>query len=218
MVKANTPILQAQQAYKTARTKYDEARERKSMTEEEMIELEKKMMELADSTVDTMAEAALNGFTGDDDITIDTIPESEEKVVEPDERTNIAQDSPDKDDKQKDSRQKSKSGSRHSQDDKDEVEELRSEIEKMKEKEARSKLAQKYAKLFPEPLREAKTKAFLEIKESVPLLTARVDEATNILSGKIPTHYAQGGESELFSLGEIQDSTSSGRMDFGGKI
>lgn len=100
-----------------------------------------------------------------------------------------------------------------------EMDAMKLKIAKMEYKEAKTKLAQTYSLLFPEPMRQAKTESFMATNESIRVLTARVDEATNFLAPKtgdaIKVAQAEDG---IFNLEDLPGNNNSGNLDMGGKI
>lgn len=64
-------------------------------------------------------------------------------------------------------------------------EELKKENETIKEDSEKEKLAQRYAQLFPVPMRESKVTEFMARTQPVGILEAQVNEAQALLGGKV---------------------------------
>lgn len=243
-------VKEAQSAYHKAREAFRIAQMDPSIPGPEKLLMQDKMNSLADNTVDLLSQSATTGplgaagHQGAGDFDLDFIPGMENGGGalggEPDilERTNIAQNTEDinkqdgdqgkkekdsQDDDKKDDDDKKEKDSQDD-DDKDEIKKemdaMKLKMAQMQYKEAKTKLAQTYSKLFPEPMREAKTESFMATNESIRVLTARVDEATNFLAPKTgdAIKIAQV-EDGIFNLEDLDgNNNNSGNLDMGGKI
>lgn len=242
-------VKEAITAFKEARKAFRVAQMDPTILGPEQMQMQDKMNSLTDNTFDLLSQSATTGPRGaaghqGGDFDLDFIPGmengqglgGEDDILE---RTNIArkdagedinkqdgdQSSKDKeaqgDDKDDDNKDKEAQGK--DDDDKDETKKemdaMKLKIAKMEYKEAKMKLAQTYAQLFPEPMREAKTQSFMATNESIRVLTARVDEATNFLAPKTgdAIKVAQTEEG-IFDLQDLDGNGNSGNLDMAGKI
>jgi len=105
---------------------------------------------------------------------------------------------------------------RDDDDDKNEVKEMRKELDAMKAERIAIKLAQKYSELFPMAMRSAQKEAFLSHKEPTSVLEARLDEASTILAKPQAIKIAQQ-EDSVFNFDDL-DSTNNNTIDTGAKI
>lgn len=203
-------VLEARNAYKKARVAFKTAQEDSTISEEDKILQRQKMDELSDNTVDALATASK--YANLDFIT-PSESEDEEDVLE---RTNVGQDEDDAKDKQ--------AKTRKAIDDDDDKNGIKKELDAMKiqvaqmiDDKKRTKIAMQYGKLFSEQMREARVKAFLSNKESIPVLTARFDEASMLLTTKTALKVAQiENDKSIFDLADLDGYNN--RLDYGGKI
>jgi len=87
-------------------------------------------------------------------------------------------------------------------------EELKKENETIKEDSQKEKLAQKYAQLFPVPMRESKISEFMSRVQPVGILEAQVNEAQALLGGKVAASIKQAQiEEGTFDLNNNFDDT-----------
>lgn len=94
---------------------------------------------------------------------------------------------------------------------------LQTEINQMKQASKHKELTLKYAKLFPEQVREAKEKEFANSKDSIPILEARIKEASTILTDRKTVKVAQL-TTDGHSFFEDDDySNDSSNLDMRGK-
>ena len=94
---------------------------------------------------------------------------------------------------------------------------LEKEITNMKNDGIHKDLTIKYAKLFPESVREAKEKEFATSKDSIPVLQARLKEASKIMTGRKSIKVAQLTDGSITYI-EDDDSDNSSSLDFKGKF
>ena len=207
-------ILEAKNAYKKARAAFKTAQEDVSISEEDKTTQRQKMDELADNTVDALATATKHA-------NLDFIdPDEESNVLE---RTNIGQE--EEEEKESVTNEKQAKGRKANDDDNDDKNEIKKELDAMKiqvaqmiDDKKRTKIAMQYGKLFSEQMREARVKAFLSNKESIPVLTARFDEAATLLTNKTAIKVAQiENDKSIFDLVDLDGSHNNG-LDYGGKI
>lgn len=98
------------------------------------------------------------------------------------------------------------------------VDELKKENETLKEDSEKEKLAQRYAQLFPIPMRESKIAEFMTRTQPVGILEAQVNEAQALLGGKVAVAIKQAQiEEGTFDLSNIDDNESNQNYLPGGK-
>jgi len=98
-------------------------------------------------------------------------------------------------------------------------EELKKENETIKEDSQKEKLAQKYAQLFPVPMRESKVTEFMARTQPVGILEAQVNEAQALLGGKVAQSIKQAQiEDGTFDLDNFDDTQSNQNYLPGGKF
>jgi len=204
-------VLEAKDAYKKARAAFKTAQEDESISKEDKDTQRQKMDELADNTVEALAVAAK-------DANLDFVDDDEDEESNILERTNIGQDD-EKDDDEKDKQAKSRKAE---DDDKNEIKKeldaMKTKMAQMIDNDKRTKIAMQYGKLFSEQMREARVKAFLSNKESIPVLTARFDEAATLLTTKTALKVAQiENDKSIFDLADLDGNYNNG-LDYGGKI
>lgn len=93
---------------------------------------------------------------------------------------------------------------------------LESELKLMKQASMHEKLTIKYGKVFPESVRAAREKEFANSKDTIPVLEARIKEASGILTDRKAVKVAQ-----LTTTGETffeDDDYSNDNLDFKGKL
>ena len=236
-------VKEAHKAYKDARAAFRIAQMDPTIPGPEKLLMQNKMDSLADNTVDLLGQSTTTGPRGSagnlgEGLDLDFVPGMENGGGlggEPDilERTNIAQKEAQGEEGEKEKEkeaqgeegEKEKEKEKEAQDNDDknetkkEMDAMKLKMAKMEYKDAKLKLAQTYAQLFPEPMREAKTKSFMATNESIRVLTARVDEATNFLAPKTgdAIKVAQTEEG-IFDLQDLDGNNNSGIIDTGGKI
>jgi len=97
-------------------------------------------------------------------------------------------------------------------------EELKKENETIKEDSQKEKLAQRYAQLFPVPMRESKIAEFMGRTQPVGILEAQVNEAQALLGGKVTQSIKQAQiEEGTFDLNNLDDQNSNENYLPGGK-
>lgn len=89
-------------------------------------------------------------------------------------------------------------------------EELKKENKTIKEDSQKEKLAQRYAQLFPVPMRESKVTEFMARTQPVGILEAQVNEAQALLGGKVTQSIKQAQiEEGTFDLNNNLDDQNS---------
>ena len=78
---------------------------------------------------------------------------------------------------------------------KEEVASLKNELTKIKRASQLEKLSTKYASLFPTTMQDAKTKEILNSKLSLPIIEAKVQEASDIITNKTMVKVASMSDS-----------------------
>lgn len=96
---------------------------------------------------------------------------------------------------------------------KEQVAKMNDKIENMERTAKLEKLATKYANLFTPQQRQAKMKEILEASQSMEIIEAKVQEASNLISGKQVVKVAQSGK----SIFDIEESESE-EVNFASKI
>ena len=97
-----------------------------------------------------------------------------------------------------------------------ELDETKKEVDDMKNKEAQMKLAQKYSDLFPIAMKNAKFEEFMGHSEGTAILTARLDEATVMMSQSNVQKFAQQ-EDSVFRFEDLEHSPNN-TLSPGGKL
>lgn len=212
----------AQQDFAKARSAYKIAQNDMSMPGQEKEQMAEQIIALADELV-TVAVESVEGGGMTDMVTpeiggapqdvgngVADAPSTDIPITndDPDKKLNVAQTDDDKD---------KKLNTAKTDDDKNEVKEMRKELDAMKAEKIHLKLAQKYSELFPLALRTAKIESFMSLSEPTAILTARVDEATNILAKPSMMKIAQQ-EDSLFNFDDLDNKTNSNTLDTGAKI
>ena len=99
---------------------------------------------------------------------------------------------------------------------KQEIQEVKKELDAMKLEKEQMKLAQKYADLWPVAMQDAKFAEFMGHKDALPILVARLDEATVNLSKDSSIKIAQT-EERPFHLENVGEGNQS-KVHGGGKF
>ena len=94
---------------------------------------------------------------------------------------------------------------------------LTKEITQIKEASIHKDLTIKYGKLFPDTIREAKEKEFAASKDSIPILEARIKEASLIIKDRKSMKIAQLSDGTT-SFIEDDDDNSTSQLDYKGKF
>ena len=234
-------VKEAITAFKEARKAFRIAQADPTILGPEQLQMQEKMNGLTDNTFDLLSQSATTGPLGaggqGGQFDLDFIPGmengggmgGESDILE---RTNIAKKEEGKEgEKEKEKEAQGEEGEKEKEkekeakddDDKDETKKemdaMKLKMARMEYKEAKTKLAQTYSQLFPAPMREAKTKSFMATNESIRVLTARVDEATNFLAPQTgdAIKVAQAEEG-IFNLEDLEGNGHSSNLDMGGKI
>jgi len=87
--------------------------------------------------------------------------------------------------------------------DKEKIEKLEASLAKMERKSTLQEIAPKYASLFPKSMHEAKMNEILNSKESVPILEAKLKEASDIITNKTMVKIASMNDS-IFDIGDSE--------------
>ncbi len=95
---------------------------------------------------------------------------------------------------------------------------LQNEIKLMKEASTHKDLTIKYGKLFPEQVRVAREKEFANSKDSIPVLEARIKEASTILTDRKAVKVAQLTTTGETYFDDDDYSNDSNNLDFKGKL
>jgi len=90
---------------------------------------------------------------------------------------------------------------------KEEVASLKNELTKIKRASQLEKLSAKYASLFPTNMQDAKTKEILTSKLSLPIIEAKVQEASDIITNKTMIKVASMTDS-VYDFGETGEEVN----------
>lgn len=90
---------------------------------------------------------------------------------------------------------------------KEEVASLKNELTKIKRASQLEKLSAKYASLFPTTMQDAKTKEILNSKLSLPIIEAKVQEASDIITNKTMIKVASMTDS-VYDFGETGEEVN----------
>ena len=209
MVKKVT-IKEASQTLKTLTKRMKTAQDEGTLSPDEVQEISMEISQMAETIADLgMAieegvPSTENGDESSDDETEDVVS-TDESI---DDRENISQSTDDKDNEKR------------MRDMEAQISQLTKDKDSLKSAQAKRDLAQKYAKLWQEPAREAKEKEFLTRKGSIAVLQAQVTEDASIMGDKQALRQAQLEDdgSSLYDLADSNDQgSSSGNISFGGK-
>lgn len=105
---------------------------------------------------------------------------------------------------EKKKRMEKKEAAGHNDDDKEKIKNLEASLEKMQRETKLAKLAPKYASLFPQSMHEAKMNEILESKQPLPIVEAKIQEASDIISNKTMVKIASMSDS-IFDINSDGD-------------
>jgi len=176
-VKSKTQILKLASNLKEFTARVKKAQEGETLTPEVVQEIADEIKEVVEVAKE-LAEEIAEGVPAEEGRDALGTRQEETKQIE------VAAD--ETDDEKKKRMDKEKTAAEHEDDDKKDKEnkELKEKVANLERKSDLQTLAPKYASLFPQSMHEAKMNEILNSKESLPILQARLKEASDIIKNK----------------------------------
>lgn len=208
-MKSRAQLLKTASNLKTFSTKIKSAQD-EVLTPESVKDMAMEIMEVAEIAAEVATEIA------------EGVPAEESPMMEREER-----ETPDQiemaQDKEEENKDKKTAGITKGAQDKDDDDDKYEEKEKMAKLEAKlaqmerkaklAELAPKYASLFPKQMHEAKMNEIINSKQSLPIVEAKIQEASDIITNKTMVKVASMSDS-IFSM----DSDNSEEVNIAAKI
>lgn len=196
---------------KTFSTKIKSAQD-EALTPESVKDMAMEIMEVAEIAAEVATEIA------------EGVPAEESPMMEREERETpdqieMAQDKEEEENKDKKTAGITKGAQDKDDDDDDKYEEkekmakLEAKLAQMERKAKLAELAPKYASLFPKQMHEAKMNEIINSKQSLPIVEAKIQEASDIITNKTMVKVASMSDS-IFSM----DSDNSEEVNIAAKI
>lgn len=176
-MKSKTQILKLASNLKEFTARVKKAQEGETLTPEVVQEIADEIKEVVEVAKE-LAEEIAEGVPAEEGRDALGTRQEETKQIE------VAAD--ETDDEKKKRMDKEKTAAEHEDDDKKDKEnkELKEKVANLERKSDLQTLAPKYASLFPQSMHEAKMNEILNSKESLPILQARLKEASDIIKNK----------------------------------
>lgn len=178
-MRSKTQILKTASTLKEFSAKIKSAQIGETLTPETVKEISLEIMEVA-SVAAELANEIAEGVPAEEEGRDALSNRGEEEGPE---QIEVAADETD-DEKKK--RMEKKEAAEHDDkdDDKEKIKNLEASLEKMQRETKLAKLAPKYASLFPQSMHESKMNEILESKQSLQIVEAKIQEASDIISNK----------------------------------
>jgi len=138
---------------------------------------------------------ATEGEIGDEEVVTDEVPEEEPEIPE------VVEGEGDEERKKENIQ----------------IAKLTKEITQIKNASVHKDLTIKYGKLFPDTIREAKEKEFAASKDTIPILEARIKEASMIIKDRKSMKIAQLTDGSGY-IEDDDDTTTGSTLDYKGKF
>jgi len=203
-VRSKTQMLKSASTLKEFSTKIKSAQE--TLTPETVAEIAQEIMEVASVATELANEIAEGVPAGED--SRDALGDRGEEDGQP-KQIEVAADETEE--------EKKKKMQKEAQDDKDEdkekIKNLEASLQKMQRETTLAKLAPKYASLFPQSMHEAKMNEIINSKQPLPIVEAKIQEASDIISNKTMVKIASMNDS-IYET----DTSDGDEIDFSGKI
>lgn len=175
-MRSKAQILKTAGTLKTFSTKIKQAQIGETLTPETVKEISMEIMEVAEVAAELANEIA-EGVPAEEEPR-DALGEREKET----EQLEIAADETDEEKKKR--MEKEKTAADDDDEDKEKIKGLEAKVAKMERETKLAKLAPKYASLFPQSMHESKMNEILNSKESLPIVEAKIKEASDIITNK----------------------------------
>jgi hypothetical protein len=200
-MKTKSQLLKTASNLKTFSTKIKSAQDEEMLTPEAVKDMAMEIMDVAEVAAEIAEEIAEN-------VPAEDLPMMDREERMDPEQIETAQDEEDKDeDKLTAGTARGAIGrKRNAQDEEDEDKEekmakLEAKLASMERKAKLAELAPKYASLFPKQMHEAKMNEIINSKQSLNIVEAKIQEASDIITNKTMVKVASMSDS-IFSVGE----------------
>jgi len=205
-VRTKTQILKTASTLKEFSTKIKSAQIGETLTPETVQEIAQEIMEVA-SVAAELANEISEGVPAEEE-SRDALGDRGEQ--EGPEQIEVAADETD-DEKKK--RMQKEAQDKDKDEDKQKIKNLEASLQKMQRETKLAKLAPKYASLFPQSMHETKMNEIINSKQSLQIVEAKIQEASDIISNKTMVKIASMTDS-IYDL----DTTEGGEIDISGTI
>ena len=168
-------MLKTASTLKDFTAKIKKAQDEGTLTPEVVQEIAEEIKDVADVAAE-LAEEIVEGVPSEEGRDALSNRGEESKQIE------VAAD--ETEDEKKKRLEKEKTAQDDDDEDKEKIKNLEASLAKMERKSTLQEIAPKYASLFPKSMHEAKLNEILNSKESIPILEAKLKEASDIITNK----------------------------------
>lgn len=186
---SKTTLKQASQTLASTVTKFKTAQDNGTLSPEEVVELVEPIIDMAANIAELGSEIQ-EGVPAEENVETEDI--LDKPVISDTDTDDVTEDQEDEEKLEL----------------KNKISQLQARMDDMVEEKEKEKLAQKYAQLFPVPMRESKIKEFMARTGGIPILQAQVKEAESNLGGLKAIKQAQIEEG-TFDLNNYEDDSQS---------
>jgi len=186
-VRTKTQILKTASTLKDFSSKVKKAQDEGTLTPEVVKEIAEEIKEVVE-VAEELAEEIAEGVPAEE--SRNELGNEEPKQIE------VAADETEEEKKKRLEKEKTaQDEDDDKKEDKEKIKNLEASLAKMERKSTLQEIAPKYASLFPKSMHEAKLNEILNSKESIPILQAKLKEASEIITNKTMVKIASMNDS-----------------------